>query len=137
VANADRRLPVLDAAADVVISIHARRNPKEAGRILKSTGFLLVAVPAADDLLELRAAVQGDGTEQDRSAMLIAEHADGFDVVDRWTLRQQEELDRDALIALLRGTYRGERFSESERVQELATMHVTLASDVVVFAPRR
>jgi SAM-dependent methyltransferase len=61
VANADRRLPLLDHSVDVLLSIHARRLPDEAARVLKPSGALIVAVPGADDLIELRAMVQGEG----------------------------------------------------------------------------
>jgi len=45
-------------------------------------------------------------------------------------------LEREALLNLLRGTYRGERRSESTRVGTLDRLQVTLASDIVLFAPR-
>jgi 23S rRNA (guanine745-N1)-methyltransferase len=63
VANADRRLPLLDHSVDVLLSIHARRLPDEAARVLKPSGVLIVAVPGADDLIELRAMVQGEGVD--------------------------------------------------------------------------
>lgn len=137
VANADRRLPLLDASVDLVLSVHARRNPEECRRILRPRGFLLVAIPAADDLIELREAVQGGALERDRVASLVAEHDLHFSVVERATVRQQLNLDRPALVKLLRGTYRGERLSESARVQGLDRLLVTLASDIIVFEPRR
>lgn len=136
VANADRRLPLFDASADLVLSVHARRNPAECRRILRPDGFLLVAIPAADDLIELREVVQGDAVERDRVASLVAEHDPFFSVLEQATTRQHLELDRGALLRLLRGTYRGERLSESPRVQGLDRLHVTLASDIVLFARR-
>lgn len=136
VANADRRLPVLDGSADLVLSIHARRNPAECRRILRNAGSLLVAVPAADDLVELRLAVQGERVERDRTEALVAEHEAWFTVAERTTVRSRMEVSRDTLLALLRGTYRGERASSSVRVQALDRLTVTLASDVVRFVPR-
>src|SRR5215831_5273487 len=73
-ANADRRLPILDATANVVLSMHGRRHPQECARVLAPGGVLIVAISAADDLIELRAAVQGEGVERDRVDALIAEH---------------------------------------------------------------
>jgi 23S rRNA (guanine745-N1)-methyltransferase len=136
VANADRRLPVLDASADAVLSVHARRNPAECHRILRPHGHLVVAVPAADDLIELRTLVQGVRIERDRAALLIDEHASHFTVTTRTAVRQTLALTRDQLQSLLRGTYRGERLSAAPQVQALESMTVTLASDVVVFRPR-
>ena len=136
VANADRRLPLLDGSVDLILSVHARRNPEECRRVLRPRGFLLVAIPAADDLIELREVVQGSALERDRVASLVTEHDRHFSVVDRATVRQTLELGRATLLKLLRGTYRGERLSESARVQGLGRLSVTLASDIVLFAAR-
>jgi 23S rRNA (guanine745-N1)-methyltransferase len=136
VANADRRLPLLDASVGVIVSVHARRNPAECHRVLVPAGVLLVAIPAADDLLELRAEIQGDAVERDRNAALLAEHTGRFDVVDRTTARQRLRLEREQLLQLLAGTYRGRRFSESGRVRALDAQDVTLASDIVAFRKR-
>ena len=111
-------------------------NPEECRRILTASGFLLIAVPAADDLIELREAVLGDAVERDRMSAVIAEHGRWFDVAETWTIRERRSLDRQALLNLLRGTYRGERSSESPHVQGLDRLEVTLASDVALFVPR-
>jgi 23S rRNA (guanine745-N1)-methyltransferase len=136
VANADRRLPLLDDSVDLVLSVHARRNPAECRRVLRESGFLIVAVPAADDLVELREAVQGAGVQRDRLATLRADHEALFTVREQSTARQRLELSREALLQLLRGTYRGARAAASARAQQLERMTVTLASDIIVFAPR-
>ena len=135
VANADRRLPLLDHSSDLLLSVHARRNPDECRRVLAASGFLLIAVPAADDLVELREAVLGDAVERDRMPAVMAEHARWFDVAETWTIRERRSLDRQALLNLLRGTYRGERSSESPHAQGLERLEVTLASDVALFVP--
>lgn len=136
VANADRRLPLLDGSTALVISVHARRNPDECRRVLAPSGHLLVAVPAADDLIELRAQVQGEAVERDRVEALVAEHAAHFELVDRSTVRQTLELERNDLLALLRGTYRGARASHLAQVEALERLSMTLASDVVTFRTR-
>ncbi len=136
VANADRRLTLLDGQVDLVLSVHARRNPAECRRVLRPEGRLVVAIPAADDLIELRALVQGDAVTRDRTSQLVAEHDADFEVVGRSATRQQHHLGREALRNLLRGTYRGERFSTSSRVAALERLSVTLASDILVLAPR-
>jgi len=133
VANADRRLPVLDGSASLVLSMHARRNPDECARILSPGGFLLVAVPGPDDLIELRASVQGEGVERDRVATLVAEHARHFTPAGHTSVRGQQHLDREALRDLLRISYRGARESAAARVDALRPMDVTFASDLVLF----
>ena len=133
VANADRRLPLLDASVDVVISVHGRRNPTEVARVLVPTGHLFVAVPAADDLIELRELVQGERLERDRVGSVLTEHEPFFEPIERSVVRETYDLDRGAMLNLLRGTYRGERRGDAERVAALTRMQVTLASELVIF----
>jgi 23S rRNA (guanine745-N1)-methyltransferase len=136
VANADRRLPLLDGQVDLVVSIHARRNPVEAARVLAPTGYLLIAVPAPDDVIELRVLVQGRPLERDRSDAVLAEHQSQFQLMERFVVRETVELDREALLKLLRGTYRGVRRGVAQSVSALTQMKVTLASEVLVLRLR-
>jgi len=135
VANADRRLPLVDGSVDLVLSLHARRNPAECARVLSPSGLLIVAVPAADDLIELRTIVLGGGAEHDRVPSLVSEHAPFFELRDRSTVRERQRLDRPALLALLGATYRGARTSAARRVEALTVLDVTVAADVCVFGP--
>lgn len=132
-ANADRRLPLLDDSVDIVVSIHARRNPSECARVLERGGHLIVAVPAADDLIELRTALLGQPIERDRATTVIEEHAEAFDVAARWEVREQRNLSDQQLNDLLTGTYRGERHAAGARRASLSAMPVTLASHVLLF----
>jgi 23S rRNA (guanine745-N1)-methyltransferase len=135
VANADRRLPLLDRAVDVVVSLHGRRNPEESSRVLTSRGVLIVVVPAADDLVELREHLHGAALERERAAAVIAEHADRFTVLEHTTVRERHRVNADGLRDLLRGTYRGARISTAERLDTLPTLDVTIASEVLVLQP--
>jgi 23S rRNA (guanine745-N1)-methyltransferase len=103
VANADRRLPLLDRSVALVLSVHGRRNPAECARVLAPGGHLLVALPAADDLVELRAHVQGAGLERERVSSFLAEHA-GFELVARSAARATVHATREQLHDLLQGT---------------------------------
>ena len=136
VANADRRLPLVDGGAALVLSMNGRRNPEECARVLAPGGSLLVAVPSPDDLVELRASIQGQGDERDRVETLIAEHAPAFTVVTRHVARERHRLSAEALRDVLRITYRGARRRVLPRVDALDWMEVTLASDLVLFARR-
>jgi len=136
VANADRRLPLVDHAVSLVLSLHARRNPAECHRVLVPGGHLLIAVPAADDLVELRQAVQGARVERDRVADVIAHHESGFEVIGRFAAREHHVLAGEPLRDVLRGTYRGERSSAASRVEALGSLDVTFASDVVLLRRR-
>jgi len=139
VANADRRLPLLPASVDLVLSVNGRRNPEECARVLRPGGELVVVVPAPDDLVELREAVQGAGAAKERAAGVVAEHAAAFALRERAQVRVRERLARAQLLDLLAGTYRGERHSQAERVATLDSLEVTRASELLFFtpAPRR
>jgi SAM-dependent methyltransferase len=50
-----RPLPLRDASADVLLDVFAPRNPPEYARVLRPDGALVVVVPTADHLSELRA----------------------------------------------------------------------------------
>ena len=136
VANADRRLPLLDHSVQLMLSLHGRRHPAECARVVASDGWLLVAVPAHDDLLELRETVQGQAIERERGDALVAAHEPHFRMLDRFSVRTRQQLERDTLLDLLRTTYRGERTSGAMRVAAITSLNVTLASDVFLFAPR-
>jgi 23S rRNA (guanine745-N1)-methyltransferase len=136
VTNADRRVPLLDRSVDLVLSMHGRRNPEECARVLTHDGRVLVGMPAADDLVELRELVQGQRVTRQRTQAVVAEHESSFCVVEQIQLRERHQLDRDQLNDLLRGTYRGERNARTERLESIDALVVTLASDVLVMARR-
>jgi 23S rRNA (guanine745-N1)-methyltransferase len=137
VANADRRLPLLDGSVELVLGIHGRRNPAECARVLRPGGFLVAALPAADDLAELRALVQGQNIPRERAAGFLKEHEPFFEQRAPSTARVRRRFARAELLDLLAGTYRGERRSMAAAVNALEELEVTLASDVLVLARRR
>ena len=134
VANADRRLPLLDGRVSLLLSLHARRNPQECARALGNGGHLLVAVPADDDLAELREAVQGSATRRDRGESLIDAHRECFTLIDHATARYTVDVTAEQLVDLLSGTYRGARRADAGRIQNLSQMTVTFASEFFLFA---
>jgi len=131
VANADRRLPIRERSVDLVLSVNARRNPGECARVLCPGGRLLVAVPAADDLVELRAAVHGS-ERRDRGPDLERELAGRFAIVERDTWRERRTLERGELLDLLAATYRGARRSAEPALAALERLEVTLATELVL-----
>jgi 23S rRNA (guanine745-N1)-methyltransferase len=136
VANADRRLPLLDRSIALVLSVNARRNPAECARVLDRTGRLLVVVPATDDLIELRELVQGRAVERDRTETLLEAHDAHFTLIDHATVRERRRLSRDQLLDVLRGTYRGARTSAAARIDTLTSLDVTFASELRLFAAK-
>lgn len=135
VANADRFLPWPEASFAAVTSITARLNPEEFRRVLQPGGTLLVVLPGAEDLVELRQAVQGERVERDRSDRTITAFAPLFTIERRDTIRHVARLDRDAMIDVMSSSYRGLRRRERERLEELDAMDVTLARDLLRLRP--
>lgn len=133
VANADRFLPYADGSFDAVASITARLNAGEFDRVLAPAGSLLVVIPGADDLIELREAVLGDAIERDRTERTIAMFAPRFRVAHHQHLRHTAPLDRDAIIDVMTSSYRGLRTREREKLEALGGMNVTFSRDAIVF----
>ena len=137
VGNADRTLPYAAGSFDLALALTSRVNSGELRRVLapsapaartatgagaarpSSGGFLLLAVPAADDLVELRAAVLGEGRLRDRLRPALASLAAQFELVRHVTVRTRLRLDAAAASDLLAATYRGARHRERQRAADL------------------
>jgi 23S rRNA (guanine745-N1)-methyltransferase len=132
VANADRFLPYADSAFRGVTSITARLNPEEFRRVLAPGGTLLIVIPGADDLVELREAIQGERVERDRIDRTIEMFAPHFKVERSETIALEVTLDREAMIDVMSSSYRGLRNREREKLEALAEMKVTLSRDLLV-----
>jgi 23S rRNA (guanine745-N1)-methyltransferase len=133
VANADRALPYADGSFRAVLSVTARLNAAEFQRVLREDGQLIVVVPAPDDLIEVRAAVLGEGRERDRTPHVREACAPFFALERREQLRGRERLDAAAVADVLTASYRGLRRSQRARVASLGALDVTLAREALIF----
>jgi 23S rRNA (guanine745-N1)-methyltransferase len=145
VGNADRTLPYATGSFDLALALTSRVNPGELRRVLAPAApaasaahpvtaahavtashaataarypggsFLLLAVPAADDLVELRAAVLGEGQLRDRMQPLLVSLGAHFEPVRHVTVRTRLHLDAADARDLLAATYRGGRHRERRR----------------------
>lgn len=136
VANGDRFLPYAAASFRVVASITARKNAAEFRRVLRDDGRLLIVVPAPDDLVEVRAAVLGEGIARDRVGSTVASFTPSFTLERHERIRRVARLDPDALRDVMTGTYRGLRASQRARLASLGALDVTLSRDALVLRPR-
>ena len=134
-ANADRGLPVMDASVDCVVSLFGRRPVAEIHRVLTQAGACMVAVPAEDDLIELREAVQKRGVRRSRTDAIVEEmHDHGLSCVDQKQWKTQVEIGTEEIEEALAMTYRARRWSEKSRISSLETTKVTLAADLMRFS---
>jgi 23S rRNA (guanine745-N1)-methyltransferase len=121
VANADRALPYADRSFSIVLSITARMNSAEFRRVLGDGGRLLVAVPAPDDLMELR------GPGRDLVARTVETFTPGFTLADRRRAATTADLDAAAVRDVLLSIYRPLRSQPAE------AMRVTFSLDLLLF----
>ncbi len=133
IANADRFLPWDDASFDLVTSITSRLNASEFRRVIAADGRVLIALPGPDDLIELRAAILGEGKVIDRSDRTLETFRDGFELLRNERVRVIAELDHGAIEQVMTSSYRGLRTRERERLDGIGAMQVTLSRDLLLF----
>ena len=121
VANADRFIPYADRAFSLVLSITARMNPAEFRRVLGNGGRLLVALPAPEDLIELR------GAGRDRVGRTVEEFAHHFTLAGQSRVTTEIALDAPAVEDVLLSIYRPR---QSKLVQ---ATRVTFSLDLLLF----
>ena len=121
VANADHFLPYADRSFSIVLSITARMNAGEFRRVLRDDGRLLVALPAPEDLTELR------GAGRDRVARTVETFTRAFTLVDRRRVATAADLDAAAVHDVLLSIYR------PMRAQPAEAMRVTFSLDLLLF----
>jgi 23S rRNA (guanine745-N1)-methyltransferase len=131
VANADRTLPFLDGSLALVVSIDGRRNTPEIARVLAPGGAYVVAVPAEDDLAELREAVLGAADAPDRTAAVLKETAGGFDLVERTVARERRRFGPSELALLAVSSYRCGRTRERDKLATVGELDITSSHHVL------
>lgn len=121
VANADRFVPFADRSFSLVMSVTSRMNAGEFRRVLRDDGRFLLALPAPDDLVELR------GPGRDRTAQAVETFARGFRLVDRRCVTTAADLDAAAVHDVLLSIYR------PMRSQPPQAMRLTFSLDLLLF----
>lgn len=132
-----RPLPIRDAVADVVLDVFAPRNPAEFARILRAGGRVIVVVPTADHLRELRDEGAMLDVPAEKAELVGARFTEsGFDRVSRVPVAF--ELDATAWTqALLIGMGPSAHHAdESATPRPKAGRRLTISVDVLVFERR-
>jgi 23S rRNA (guanine745-N1)-methyltransferase len=123
VANADRFVPYADRSFSLVLSITARMNSDEFRRVLRDDGRLLIAIPAPEDVLELR------GAGRDRMERTVETFAKDFKLVEQRRVTTTADLDADAVRDVLHSIYR------PMQAKPVEAMRVTFSLDLLLFSP--
>jgi 23S rRNA (guanine745-N1)-methyltransferase len=123
VANADRFVPWAAASFSLVWSITARMNPAEFRRVIRPDGRLLIAIPAPDDLIELR------GAGRDRVARTVEDFAPFFDLSEQRRATTAADLDASAAEDVLLSIYR------PMRAHPVTAARLTFSLDLLLFRP--
>lgn len=123
VANADRFIPYANHSFSLILSITARMNSAEFRRVLRNDGRLLVAVPAPDDLIELR------GASRDRVTRTVENFADEFELLHSDRVTATGRLDAAAVEDVLLSIYR------PMQSQAPKPRLVTFSLDLLLFRP--
>jgi len=123
VANADRMLPFADRSFSLVLSITGRMNSNEFRRVLNDDGRMLVAIPAPDDLIELR------GAGRDRVARTVETFASDFKLIEQRRATTLADLGADAVRDVLHSIYR------PVQAKPVEAMRVTFSLDLLLFQP--
>ena len=120
VANADRFIPYAENSFSLILSITARMNPEEFRRVLQHDGRLLIALPAPDDLIELR------GATRDRVPRTIAAFSPTFSLITHRRITTTANLDAPSVHDALLSIYRPPSHPTTPRL-------VTLSLDLLLF----
>ena len=123
VANADRTVPYATNSFSIVMSITARMNVSEFHRVLRGDGRLLIAIPAPDDLIELR------GTGRERVERTVETFASHFTFESQTRSTSTADLDVAAVEDLLLSIYR------PLQSQPAQATRVTFSLDLLLFKP--
>ncbi len=123
VANADRFVPYADCSFSLVLSITARMNALEFRRVLRPEGRLWVALPAPDDLLEIR------GAGRDRVVRTVETFQSSFRLAGQFRIQTAADLDAAAVHDVLLSIYR------PLQSRAVSGRRVTFSLDLLLFQP--
>jgi 23S rRNA (guanine745-N1)-methyltransferase len=98
----------------ILVNIFAPRNAAEFGRLLKQDGLLLIVIPAADHLCEIRSQFDLLQIEAEKERRVVEQMANAFTFAKTHALTWQMNLSSKALLDLIRMTPNAWHLSERE-----------------------
>ncbi|HEX6992524.1 MAG TPA: methyltransferase domain-containing protein [Gammaproteobacteria bacterium] len=98
------RLTVADACVDVLLDVFAPRNAAEFARVVRDGGLLVVVIPGAGHLQELRGRLPLLGIEPGKRERAIARLGAAFRLESEQAVEYRRELEAEDVLDLLRMT---------------------------------
>lgn len=96
-----RDLPVMDGAAQLVLSVFAPRNGAEFRRILAADGTLIVVTPTSSHLAELVGPLELLSVDPNKDAAVAASLEDRFQMIQQAQFEQLLQLSHKEVAALV------------------------------------
>lgn len=129
-----RPLPLRDAVADVVLDVFAPRNPAEFARILRAGGRVIVVVPTADHLRELRDEGAMLDVPAEKAELVGARFAEaGFERARRVAVAFDLDATAGTQALLIGMGPSAHHADDSASPKEEADRRLTISVDVLVF----
>jgi 23S rRNA (guanine745-N1)-methyltransferase len=138
VADVKDRLVLADSAIDVLLDIFAPRNVAEFARVLAPRGTVLVVIPGARHLLQLREALPLIGIQENKPRQVEAQFAPLFTLCDTTTTSYTASLTREEIAQLVMMTpnYWHQPEKLMEQIEGLDAMELAVEFVCMVFQRR-
>lgn len=135
VADTWRPLPIRDSAADLLMTVFAPRNLAEFSRVLAPGGALLVVVPTAEHISELRDDGRAIGIPAEKAERLAAEAESFFELSSRERVEYRINISAVEAAQLLDMGPSAHHSAAEARTEsdEPELMVVTVSVDVLTF----
>ena len=137
VADTNRLIPLADGSVDAAINVFAPRNAKEFARVIRTGGRLVIAMPGAGHLADLRERFGLIGIEDDKPAKTNAGLTE-FELLDTKRLTDEIRLRAAGLRDLLEMTPNARHLSEQARTEigSLGETATHIEFEVLIFGRR-
>jgi len=137
VADTNRLIPLADGSVDAAINVFAPRNAKEFARVIRPEGRLVIAMPGAGHLADLRERFGLIGIQDDKPAKTSAQLTE-FELLETKRVEGEIRLDAAGLRDLLEMTPNARHLSEQARaeIDSLGETGSHIEFDVLTFGRR-
>ena len=124
-----QQICMADQSADLLLNVFAPRNASEFARILKANGELLVAIPAADHLTELRQRYGLLHVDEDKPQRVADQLGSHFDAPSQAHLQFAVDIAPNDIVDLIRMTpnYWHAETAALDGCAEVAAQSVTMS----------